>query len=247
MNCVRLAGFGGQIEDKVLLFYNYKTFSRLILLPFFWALRWFFDSKYKIQYLEIISVVLAVMTFPDNLTGLGLFRVIFWCGPLYIIRDYFGLYGKRGLIFNLFSLSAVSPLIFEKESSLIMLAIIMSIHTFFLDRSTWLRFLLGNMVVSFLIGIGQKKVVLFDIVMSPFMELIGYIYNLLRYFNLSSLAIFEKLWWDKLLCHSEKLNFYMETSALFSGYFTKILVSFFLLGYLGVKDVKKPTLERRSS
>ncbi|MEI8024718.1 MAG: hypothetical protein WCI18_00075 [Pseudomonadota bacterium] len=217
------------------------------MLPFFWAFRWFLDSKYKIQYLEILSVVLAVMTFPDNLTGLGILRVIFWCGPLYVMRDYFGLYGKRGLIFNLFSLSLVSPLMFEKESSLIMIAIIMSIHSFFLDRSHWVRFLLGNMMVSFLIGIGQKKLVFFDIVMSPFIELIGYVYNLLRYFHWNPQTLFETLWWDKLLCQSERINFYMETNALFSSYFIKVLVSFFLLGYLGVKNLKTPLVEKSSS
>ena len=194
----------------------------------------------------MISVVLAIMTLPIELSGLGLLRVIFWCGPLYIVRDYFGFYGKRGLVFNLFSLSLMSPLIFEKESSLIMFAIIMSIHTFVLDRSHWVRFLLGNMMVSFLIGIGQKKIVFFDILMSPFVEIVGYVYNLLRYFKLDLKIAFDGFWLDKLLCQSDRLNLYLETNAFFSSYFIKILVSFFLLGYLRVKDLKKANWSQRS-
>lgn len=239
LNCVRLTGIGGQIEDKVLLFYNYKTFSRLFLLPFFWLFRWVLDSKYKIQYLEIFSVGLAILTFPDEITGLGLLRVIFWCGPLYIMRDYFGLFGKRGFLFNLFSLSLVNPLIFEREASLLMLAILMSIHGFVLERSHWMRFLSGNIIVSFWIGIGQKKVVFFDVLMSPIIEIIGYVYNLLRYIKLNPEFIFEGLLLDQLLCRSEKINVYLETNAFISNYMIKIFVSFFLLGYLGAKGFKK--------
>ena len=127
-----------------------------------------------------------------------------------------------------------------------MFAIIMSIHTFVLDRSHWVRFLLGNMMVSFLIGIGQKKIVFFDILMSPFVEIVGYVYNLLRYFKLDLKIAFDGFWLDKLLCQSDRLNLYLETNAFFSSYFIKILVSFFLLGYLRVKDLKKANWSQRS-
>ena len=182
---------------------------------------------------------LAILTFPDEIKGLGLWRVIFWCGPLYIMRDYFGFYGKRGFIFNLFSLSLVSPVIFERESSLLMLVILMSIHGLVLERSHWLRFLLGNFIVSLWIGIGQKKVVLFDVLMSPLFELIGYVYNLLRYIKLNPEFILERLWLDHWLCQSDPFHMYLETNPFLSSYLIKILVSFFLLGYLGSSGLKK--------
>jgi hypothetical protein len=232
LNCVRLRGLSGQIEDKVLLFYNYKTLTRILLLPLFWILGMILELRFKLLYAEMASVLLTIISFPVEISGLGLLRVILWCGPLLIIRDFFGFYGKRALVFNLVVLSLLFPLIFEKESSLVMVAILISIHILLMDKPLFVQFLLGNLVVSLFISIAQNKLQFIEILMSPVFELVGYAFNTIRYLNLEVPATLENYGLIAWVCRPPLTQFALLVPEGFSIYFFKVLISALLLGYL---------------
>jgi hypothetical protein len=231
-NCLRLRGLSGQVEDKTLLFYNYRSLTFWLLAPLFWLVELLYKLRNRRFFCEILAYITTIFILPFELTGMGVVRSLYWCGPFYWLRFYLGIYGSKSLVFNCVLFSLFFPEVFTSESGMVMLTILFAMNSILKEVSSFFSFVAGNILVNALIGLASYRLELMDLLLSPLVEVLAYIYNLGRYFNLGPVDFFQNLGVFELVCLEPKVRVSISFPEHGTEMIFSIFLSYFLLDYL---------------
>lgn len=231
-NCLRLRGMNGQLEDKTLLLYNYRSLTFWMLAPIFWLIEWFYKLKYRRFVCEVLAYIITIYILPFELAGMGVVRSLCWCGPFYWLRFYLGIYGSKSLVFNCALFSLLFPEVFTTENGIVMLTILFSMNSILKEMSSIFSFVAGNILVNALIGIASYRLELIDLLLSPLVEVLAYIHNLGRYFNLGPVDFFQNFGVFELVCLEPEVRLSISFPQYGTEMIFSIFLSYFLLDYL---------------
>jgi hypothetical protein len=235
-SCLRLRGLSGQVEDKTLLFFNFRSLTFWLIAPFFWFVELVCHFRYKRFICEILAYLATIVILPFDLSGLGMARCLCWYGPFYWLRFYFGIYGRRAIIFNCALFSLVFPEFFGNESTIVMLSILFAMGSILSEHSSLRGFIAGNLLISLMIGLAVGRIELLDILVSPAIEILAYVVNLSKFFHLSYLEFFQNIGIFKIICAEPTVRFSFSIPNYITETIFQIFLSYLLLDYLNQND-----------
>lgn len=234
--CLRLRGLSGQVEDKTLLFFNFRSLTFWLIAPFFWLVELVCPFRYKRFICETVAYLATIIILPFDLSGLGMARTLCWYGPFYWLRFHFGIYGRRALILNCALFSLVFPEVFGNESTIVMLSILFAMGSILNEHSSLRGFIAGNLMISLMIGLAVNKLELIDILMSPAIEILAYVVNLSKFFHLSYLEFFQNIGIFNVVCVEPSVRLSFSIPNYITETIFQIFLSYLLLDYLNQYD-----------